>query len=104
MTSTDYPAVKNVFDMLKNSYNALGLRALITKERQNWICLFCIIRATIDDDKFVKSIHDDKRSKIKFKEPAGCKIAFESTKINDMDIIFQEMKNGYITIAVLSVK
>jgi hypothetical protein len=82
MTSTDYPPVKNVFDMLKNSYNALDLRALGLSS------LFCIIRATVHDDKFVKSTHDDKKSKIKFKEPAGCKIAFESKKINDMDIIF----------------
>jgi hypothetical protein len=101
MTSSDYPTVKTVSNAVKASYNALDLRSLIIKEGQDWVCLFCIIRATINDHQFVKSMHDNKRSNIRFKEPANCKFIFESKKINDMDSIFTEMQDRHITIGGL---
>jgi hypothetical protein len=68
---------KNLLKFLE-IFKTLDIRALLIKEDNEWICLFCIIQPSIYKEDVILDIQNRKRTNLDFSEPNGIKIVFES--------------------------
>ncbi len=79
----------------KDIYKSIDIRTLLVYDNEEWVCLFCIIRATVKDEETVKSIQKKKKDDIDFVEPENVRIVFEMHNEYIYKII-EDFKKGFI--------
>lgn len=89
--------IRDFIEKYKTFYKSLDLRALLFKEENGWILLYCIIRASLKDVNETKTYHTKKKEDLLLSSPEDIQLIFESKKNADLMLILAEIFVGSIT-------
>ena len=85
------------YDLFKNIYHSLDIRALLVKKDSRWRSLFCMVSASIDNLETVREIRN-RKSDLGFKNPTGAEILLTVKRFDELPIILTNFRDGYLKV------
>jgi hypothetical protein len=89
---------------LRDTYRTLDIRALLIKEATEWICIFLVVRNTVDNTNQIISNYKNKNNQVKIPNLDNLKIILESRQIDKIDSLINDIKNGFFTFGQIKAK
>jgi hypothetical protein len=90
--------IERSISALKNTYRSLDVRAIFLKCEVGWVCIFSIIRASMEDISYIESLHKEKATKISIPTVEGVLILLESITVSSLSHLINEIEQGFITL------
>lgn len=89
--------IGELIPLLRDTYNAIDLRAILLENKKEWECIFFVIRMTIQDKAKLESLYKNKRSLIRGQK-SEVQFVYESRDVSEIESILQQINNGSISI------
>jgi hypothetical protein len=94
--------LREAIPLLERTYKSMDIRALIAKERGQWLCIFLKIRLTDEDQTRVEDVHKKQINDLAVEKSDNCLLVAEWRNIIQFDSIIEEIRHGRITIQGIS--
>lgn len=89
--------IGELIPLLRDTYNAIDLRAILLENKKGWECIFFVLRMTIQDKEKLESLYKKSRSLISGERP-DVQFVYESRDVSKFESILEQINNGTILI------
>ena len=85
--------IGELIPLLRDTYNAIDLRAILLENKKEWECIFFVIRMTIQDKAKLESLYKNKRSLIRGQK-SEVQFVYESRDVSEIESILHKSIMG----------
>jgi hypothetical protein len=89
--------VGELIRLLRDTYNAIDLRAILLENNKEWECIYFVLRMTIQDRAKLESLYEKKRSLISGQR-SDVQIVYESGDVSDIELVLHQINNGNVSV------
>lgn len=95
--------VGELIPLLRDTYDAIDLRAILLENKKEWECIFFLLRITIQDKEKLESLYEKSRSLIS-RQRSDVQFVYESRHVSEIDSLLRQINNGNVSVGTYNAR
>ena len=95
--------VGELIPLLRDTYNAIDLRAILLENKKEWECIYFVLRMTIQDKEKLGSLYKRSRSLISGQR-SDVQFVYQSRDVSEIESVLDQINNGNVLVGTYNAR